>query len=475
MIAWIVIIIWVVFFLSFLNGKKHEAHEEIASKTSMYNGILNLSTVDHVGKTTEEIPLRLRVHETPSVLTGLRVTSMSVQLTEEDGQKIGWYMDGTNTESSGMWRGHTTPKLFPRFDKDCEVNLEIHTSSMVEAGEVHFQNSPKFKGKLYSQNCKFQGDFSVSVVDWEHVSRKASRWSMMLNICTILEIRAFVSQASAERLIQVSVHSIWMIALCAIIEAGVIISLGISYALEFNTFSITSLFKFLTFTLLHISYMESLWKCRLPRDAEGNVDNRVITRMYLRFYIVALVTLMLVARFWSYFPVLLLLSQCSLAPQIVYDVFHGYKHSTTLAFTVLITMSKLIPALYLYGCPYTIFNGDPLPRIPGNDGHGNAWMTLLLVTVALGLLGLSVSQRYFGPRWFTPMICLPHVYNYIRVVNLDEGRECAICMMEIQKAAKTEDLCVTPCDHVFHKDCLTQWSEIKMECPTCRSELPPLE
>ena len=31
------------------------------------------------------------------------------------------------------------------------------------------------------------------------------------------------------------------------------------------------------------------------------------------------------------------------------------------------------------------------------------------------------------------MLCFPKV-------NLDEGRECAICMMEIQKAAKTEDV-----------------------------------
>jgi len=33
----------------------------------------------------------------------------------------------------------------------------------------------------------------------------------------------------------------------------------------------------------------------------------------------------------------------------------------------------------------------------------------------------------------------------------------------------------TPCCHCFHEDCLLQWMSIKMECPSCRRLLPPLE
>ena len=32
----------------------------------------------------------------------------------------------------------------------------------------------------------------------------------------------------------------------------------------------------------------------------------------------------------------------------------------------------------------------------------------------------------------------------------------------------------TPCNHKFHEECLTQWMEVKLECPTCRAALPPL-
>eukprot|EP00915_Cephaloidophora_sp_WS-2016_P004553 GHVH01006091.1.p1 GENE.GHVH01006091.1~~GHVH01006091.1.p1 ORF type:complete len:956 (+),score=138.46 GHVH01006091.1:64-2931(+) len=31
---------------------------------------------------------------------------------------------------------------------------------------------------------------------------------------------------------------------------------------------------------------------------------------------------------------------------------------------------------------------------------------------------------------------------------------------------------LTPCEHVFHEECLKEWCEVKMECPTCRSPIP---
>lgn len=51
--------------------------------------------------------------------------------------------------------------------------------------------------------------------------------------------------------------------------------------------------------------------------------------------------------------------------------------------------------------------------------------------------------------------------------------DCVICMCEVDPAtSRRRDLMVTPCDHVFHTPCLTQWMDVKMECPTCRAVLP---
>ena len=36
------------------------------------------------------------------------------------------------------------------------------------------------------------------------------------------------------------------------------------------------------------------------------------------------------------------------------------------------------------------------------------------------------------------------------------------------------DVMVAPCHHAFHTECLERWLEIKNECPSCRSALPPV-
>lgn len=49
--------------------------------------------------------------------------------------------------------------------------------------------------------------------------------------------------------------------------------------------------------------------------------------------------------------------------------------------------------------------------------------------------------------------------------------ECVICYNEIDTSDRT-DYMIAPCNHIFHKDCLVQWMEVKMECPICRHNLP---
>jgi hypothetical protein len=46
--------------------------------------------------------------------------------------------------------------------------------------------------------------------------------------------------------------------------------------------------------------------------------------------------------------------------------------------------------------------------------------------------------------------------------------DCVICYNEIDIHNRTGYM-LAPCEHLFHKDCLVQWMEVKMECksPNC--------
>jgi hypothetical protein len=98
-------------------------------------------------------------------------------------------------------------------------------------------------------------------------------------------------------------------------------------------------------------------------------------------------------------------------------------------------------------------------------------------------VGVLLLQHYRGPRFFVPRRFRPDKYDYYRRIPLQPAAEtldCAICMTavagpEAAGAAAAGLRVVTPCDHVFHRDCLAQWMDIKMECPVCRRNLPDLD
>ena len=55
----------------------------------------------------------------------------------------------------------------------------------------------------------------------------------------------------------------------------------------------------------------------------------------------------------------------------------------------------------------------------------------------------------------------------------DHTLDCVICYNAID-VQNRRGYMLAPCDHIFHKDCLVQWMDVKMECPICRTELPSL-
>lgn len=103
---------------------------------------------------------------------------------------------------------------------------------------------------------------------------------------------------------------------------------------------------------------------------------------------------------------------------------------------------------------------------------------------------ILLGQSAFGPRFFIPKRFLPPKYDYFRPVDLksgegqgslescdietgDAGAECVICMAPVDLLTLRARM-LTPCNHVFHAPCLQRWMEVKMECPTCRTPLPPV-
>lgn len=50
--------------------------------------------------------------------------------------------------------------------------------------------------------------------------------------------------------------------------------------------------------------------------------------------------------------------------------------------------------------------------------------------------------------------------------------DCVVCMEGVSFPCRRVGYMVTPCDHIFHTQCLRPWMTRKPECPTCRMQLP---
>lgn len=106
-------------------------------------------------------------------------------------------------------------------------------------------------------------------------------------------------------------------------------------------------------------------------------------------------------------------------------------------------------------------------------------------------MALLLVQYKFGPHCFVPRRFLPDKHDYFRALSREEleelvgdaggdeetghsgQMECVICMGTVDIRRPLSRM-VTPCSHFFHPQCLQRWMDVKMECPTCRQNLPPL-
>ncbi len=102
---------------------------------------------------------------------------------------------------------------------------------------------------------------------------------------------------------------------------------------------------------------------------------------------------------------------------------------------------------------------------------------------------LIALQHRLGSRFFVPKRFLPNYYDYrIKITANEETREldCSICLQSLfqntgqsglneslgEEMMGETTIMNTPCNHKFHQECLGQWMEVKLECPTCRAPLP---
>lgn len=336
-------------------------------------------------------------------------------------------------------------------------------------------------GEMLSQDCGVEIHFNGNEVDMKHLSKKVVHYSIWVNLLTLVQMRCYIAQMryteEGPSAIKVSIVCFGWQAMMDAYDAFLHLCLGLSSQYMFNTFAVVSLFKFVQFSFLGMRYLLTLWKSRRREAfAQGwEAVRREVSWLYSRFYSLLLLGLVLLYNSLHHLHIIALCAQAFWLPQIVRDARKGTRNALHPTFLLGISLTRCLLPMYLWGCPESVFSGDAFPRLPAAP---SAFLCTAVVAVQAGQVALMLSQQALGPRWFVPWACLPGVYNYYRpTIGTDaEGGalDCVICMCELAPEESAQHV-VTPCDHHFHRACLDQWMDVKMECPTCRMELPPIQ
>lgn len=230
--------------------------------------------------------------------------------------------------------------------------------------------------------------------------------------------------------------------------------------------------------------------------------------IYSRFYfsLVSLMFFSLWAISWprglrsAYANILVILYFSFWIPQIYRNTMRNCRKALSWEFVLGSTILRTVPVLYWYFMPRNILAVDTSPQ--------TAFVLLAWVWLQVVIL---VSQQFLGPRLLVKESWCPPAYDYHPVLRDDDVEtggmpigqlasaseakdqddktrkvfDCAICMNEIdvpvvgkQDTGRTwleqKDYMVTPCRHIFHAECLEGWMNLRLVCPVCREELPPL-
>jgi hypothetical protein len=243
------------------------------------------------------------------------------------------------------------------------------------------------------------------------------------------------------------------------------------------------------FSVFEMRFLVLVWKVRRPAAfSEGwPAMRRELSMLYSRFYASLLLGIFFVYRCGRAHPTFVVLALYSYwVPQIAHSAYCEVRRPFLRRYLLGTAATRLAIPLYFIGCPVNF-----VAVLAGweTNASGNGRLCALLVLWTAAQVGVVLLQDVLGPRFFIPRALQPKKYDYRRQIAApaaaaDGGTvvigfaaaagalDCPICMSEVDMTTGTH--LVTPCDHVFHDECLQQWMEVKMECPSCRAQLPPV-
>ena len=387
------------------------------------------------------------------------------------------------------------------------------------------------EGSIASPSCLGSARLNVTAdafrIDWELLNNKAINYSLVLTLVCLAQIALLFRQLHFSRTpAAASRVSLLCIAQQSLLDATLCIAhLLLCAAVRnlFAAFATVAFFKLVIFCIVEMRYIVVIFQSHDPQrlfNANWNNMRRELAMLHARFYLLLFATLCAMYVFRERITTIVLLGYSFWLPQIVRNCVTEAREPLHASYVAGMSATRLVVPLYVWGYPGNFLHELSPDAFAGLPNYGFCASLTLWVAAQAAVL---FAQRKWGARFMIPARLLPPRYNYHRPLpsslrasaasaeaeaerareraraagdletsaepadEAEGGLECVICYTPIDAAAlgnvgagrargrgaPANDYMLTPCDHIFHEHCLQRWMEQKLECPVCRTTLPP--
>ena len=288
-------------------------------------------------------------------------------------------------------------------------------------------------------------------------------------------------------------------------------------------FGIVSILYFICYTALELRLLIMVYRARYYDLIvyNQNLFRKKICMFYLIFYGSILFSYVYIREILIEYNIFLFISFWLF--QIIYSTVYRLKPSYSKKYILISSINKIFIAVYLKGNKYNFLELKP-----------NYFKITIIVIIVLIECIILILQKNVCTQILIPKKYRKTSFNYYRnhvdiSKHISQNKDCVICLDSLiddnnnenddsknnntidninynkvhnnnnnnifkknkflkkiyskiknfLDSLKNENVkkkyMITPCDHVFHTQCLEKWMELKNECPYCRQKIPSIE
>ncbi len=413
----------------------------------------------------------------------------------------------------------TNAELLKRLKKDPHFILVNKQVQLLEEEIPQESWVVTLSGNIESTNCEFASFVNVTAMrtNWEKTTAKAINYSFYMMIACLTQIVVLLRQ-----LLHTQAHSVasnvsllcigWQTVLDAMLCISHIFLCLILQPL-FTAFASVAFFKLLIFCVIEMKYMAIIIQARNSVNNTGATQEQLrhqITVLHLKFYAALMLSITLFWYVGQSCKTLYMMALYSFwVPQICWNIYSEYKKPMHPQYIYGMSLTRAVAPLYVFAVKNN-FLKEVNPEFPTDTGMCE--MLILWIFLQAAIL---VGQSKYGTRFMIPQRFLPPKFDYSRPIpaallprpssnssnestasdieldpttagsgtrnrrgggnrgladgtesmSEDTGEECTldcvICYNEID-VTDSKGYMLAPCDHIFHRECLEQWMDVKV-------------